>query len=304
MKRILVIGSLNVDFCILGNKIPKPSETVNADKLIINNGGKGANQAYTIGKLGGNVSMIGAVGKDLYGKNIKESLKNNNIDVKNIVELDEETGKAFINVDYKGENSISIIHGANYSVTPNFIKKYRKEIDLADIILLQLEIPLDTIKVILDYAKEKIVILDPAPATKDLMNLDLNNIYLIKPNESELSTLTNIKIKNEKSIKKAAKILLDKGIKNVLVSLGSKGSYLINNEKTVYFKSKDVPVKDTTAAGDSFIASVCLGLSQNKSLEESIEFATLVSSLVVQKIGAQNSIPELEEIKKYEENNN
>ena len=304
MKKILVIGSLNVDFCIIGNKIPKPSETVNADKLIINNGGKGANQAYTIGKLGGNVSMIGAVGNDIYGKNIKESLENTNVNVKNIIETTEETGKAFINVDYNGENSISIIHGANYSVTPNFIKNYKKEIEQADIILLQLEIPLETINVILEYAKEKIIILDPAPATKELIDINLQDIYLIKPNESELTTLTDIKIKNEKSIKKAAKILLEKGIKNVLVSLGGRGSYLINKEKTIYFKAKEVPVKDTTAAGDSFVASICLGLSQNKNLEESIKLATIVSSLVVQKIGAQNSIPELEDIKKYEENNN
>lgn len=300
MKKILVIGSLNVDFCITCDKIPRPSETVNADKLIINNGGKGANQAYTIGKLGGNVSMIGAVGNDLYGKNVKQSLKDVNVNVDNIEELGEETGKAFINVDSNGENSISIIHGANYKVSPDFIEQYKNVIDSADIILIQLEIPLETIKFILEYAKEKTIILDPAPATKDLMNLDLSDVYLVKPNESELSLLTSMKLKTKKSIIKAANILLSKGIKNVLVSLGADGCYLINKENVLYFKAREVEAKDTTAAGDSFIASVCLQLSQNKSLEESIEFATIVSSLVVQKEGAQNSIPSLEEIKNYE----
>jgi len=304
MKKILVIGSLNIDFCIIADKIPKPSETVNADKLIINNGGKGANQAYTIGKLGGNVSMIGAVGNDIYGKNIKKSLNNVNVNVDNIMELEEETGKAFINVDSKGENSISIIHGANYKVTPDFIKKYKKEIYDADIILLQLEIPLDTIKVILEYAKGKMVIIDPAPATKEFMDLDLTDVYLIKPNESELSVLTNTELKNKEDIEQAANQLLKKGVKNILVSLGSKGSCLITKEQTLYFASKKVPVKDTTAAGDSFIASICLKLSQNKSLEESIEFATIVSSLVVQKTGAQNSIPDFSEVEEYEKNNN
>lgn len=305
MKKILVIGSLNVDFCIVGNKIPMPSETVNADKLIINNGGKGANQAYTIGILGGNVSMLGAVGDDIYGKDLKESLKKVNVNTDNINEIqNEDTGKAFINVDYSGQNSISIIHGANYKVTSEFILKNKQLIDEADIILLQLEIPLDTVKTILECAKGKTIIIDPAPATKEFMNLDLTDVYLIKPNESELSVLANTELQSKESIEELAKELLKKGVKNVVVSLGGNGSCLINKEKTLYFNAKEVPVKDTTAAGDSFIASVCLKLSQNKSLEESIEFATLVSSLVVQKNGAQSSIPNLMEVEKYEKNNN
>jgi len=148
------------------------------------------------------------------------------------------------------------------------------------------------------------VIIDPAPATKEFMDLDLTDVYLIKPNESELSVLTNTELKNKEDIEQAANQLLKKGVKNILVSLGSKGSCLITKEQTLYFASKKVPVKDTTAAGDSFIASICLKLSQNKSLEESIEFATIVSSLVVQKTGAQNSIPDFSEVEEYEKNNN
>lgn len=297
MKKILVIGSLNTDFSINVEKIPLPGETVNASKLLISNGGKGANQAYTIGKLGGNVTMLGIIGTDIYGKDIKESLKKVNVNIDNIYEsLESETGKAFINVNSTGENCIAIIHGTNYLVNSDFILKNKSLIDQADIILIQLEIPMEAIKTILSLAKDKIVLLDPAPANTELMNLDLNNVFLMKPNETELQTLTQMPTNNNEEIVIAARKLLNNGVKNVIVSLGGNGSLLVNKDTALHFGAITSNVVDTTAAGDSFIASIALMLSQNYALEDAIKFATKVASLVVSKKGAQNSIPDLKEI--------
>lgn len=297
IKKVLVIGSLNVDFSINCNNMPKIGETVDARELIINNGGKGANQAYTIGNLDGNCSMLGMVGNDIYGENIKNALKEVSVNVDNISkDNNAETGKAFVMVDNNGDNSILIIHGSNYSVTSDFILKNKNIIDESDIILMQLEIPLESVSKVLSLAKDKMIILDPAPAKKEIMNFDLSGVYLMKPNETELETLTGIKIVNEKSIVEGANILLSKGVKNVIVSLGDKGSMLINSEAIKKFSATDDKAIDTTAAGDSFIASITYCLSKDLSLEESINFASKVAGITASRKGAQNSIPSLDEV--------
>ena len=297
MKKILVIGSLNMDFSIDVDKIPTPGETVNANSLIITPGGKGANQAYTIGKLEGNVQMLGMIGTDSYGQMLIDSLRNVNVDISNIYQSSQsETGKAFIYVDPAGENSIAIVHGTNYLVTKDFILNNKKLIEEADIILIQLEIPIESIDTILQIAKDKIILLDPAPANKDILNLDLSNIYLIKPNETELQVLTNMPTDSFEQIVCAANTLIKKGIKNVLVSLSDKGSLLISEKEALHFGPIPSNAIDTTAAGDSFIASIALMLSQEKSLHDAIKFATKVASIVVSRKGAQASIPNLKEV--------
>lgn len=297
MKKILVIGSLNIDFSLDVEKIPMPGETVNAKNININNGGKGANQAYTIAKLGGNVSMLGMIGNDEYGKKLKNSLKDVGVNVKNIkLNKKGETGKAFINVANNGENAITIVHGCNYDIDINFIDNNKKLIENADIILMQLEIPIETVEYILKIAKDKTIILDPAPANKKIMEMDLKNVFLMKPNETELSTLTNIQIDSDEAIKKAATILMNKGVKNVVVSLGDKGCYLFSENVSKFFPCIKKKTIDTTAAGDSFIASIAFGLSNNKNIDECIELATKVASIVVTRKGAQSSIPSIEEI--------
>ncbi|MBE6155238.1 MAG: ribokinase [Firmicutes bacterium] len=298
MKKILVIGSLNTDFSINVNKIPLPGETVNAQNLLISNGGKGANQAYTIGKLRGNVTMLGIVGTDIYGKDLIDSLKKVGVNTEFIKESNRnETGKAFIYVNPEGENCITIIHGANYLVDSHFILEHQKLIEEADIILIQLEIPLDTIQTILSLAQGKMILLDPAPANKELMNLDLTNVYLIKPNETELQTLTSMPTDTIEHTVIAAQSLIAKGIKNVIVSLGSKGSLLVSQKEAYLIDALPVKAIDTTAAGDSFIASIALKLSMGETLIEAIKFATKVASIVVTQKGAQAAIPELEDIR-------
>lgn len=305
MKKILVIGSLNVDFAINVPSIPKPGETINAKGMFINNGGKGANQAYTIGKLGGHVSMLGCVGNDIYGKSLKEALKNAGVNIDNIHESqDNETGKAFIYVDDDGENCIAIIHGSNYTLTENVIMEHQDLIADSDIILMQLEIPLESVRKILELAKDKTIILDPAPANQDILSFDLSNVFLMKPNETELNILTGIKIEDETSIIKAAHILLDKGVQNVIVSLGQKGSFLINKQETIHFDALSTDTIDTTAAGDSFVAGITLGLAKEYPLEKSIIYASHIAALTVSKKGAFESIPSIEELEEYEKKNN
>lgn len=298
MKKILVIGSLNTDFSISVNRVAKPGETIKAEGLLINNGGKGANQAYTIGKLGGNVSMLGKVGNDIYANEVIKSLSKVNVKTKKIKkEKNSETGKAFVFVGSNGENNIYIIEGANGEVTEKYIIENEKFIKKFDIILMQLEIPLSAIKKVLEIAKDKIIILDPAPANKELINFDLTNVYLMKPNESELAELTEITSTDEDSILEGAKKLLDKGVQNVLVSLGGNGSMLVNKNGHKKYEAKKSNVVDTTAAGDSFIASIALKLSEGYSLNDSILFANEVASLVVTRKGAQQSIPDIWEVK-------
>ena len=301
MKKILVIGSLNMDYSIATDKLPLPGETVIGKSLTLNPGGKGANQAYAMGKLNANVTMMGMVGNDENAKILKENLNGVNVNTIGIKEIKQNTGVAFVTVDSNGENNIIVISGANKELTKEFIDENISLIDDADIIVMQLEIPIDVVSYVASISKlrGKLVIVDPAPARSDLSDELYKNIDIIKPNETELSTLTGIKVDNESNLISAAKALLNKGVQNVIVTLGGNGSLLVNETLVKKFDALDVEVVDTTAAGDSFTAALVTYLSLDKSLEESIKFAHQVSSLVVTKYGAQSSIPTLNEVDEF-----
>ena len=290
-----------MDYSIATDKLPLPGETVIGSSYKLNPGGKGANQAYAMGKLDAAVTMLGMIGNDENGKILKNNLSSVNVNITGIKETDNNTGVAFVTVDSNGENSIIVISGANSKLNNDFINENMNLIDAADIIVMQLEIPLNVVSYVSSVAKTKgkLVILDPAPAKSDLSSELYSNIDIIKPNETELSTITGIKIDSEENLIKAAKILLNKGVKNVIVTLGGKGSLLVNENIVKRFNALDVEVVDTTAAGDSFTAALATYLSLDKSLEEAIEFAHQVSSIVVTKRGAQVSIPTLEEVNTF-----
>lgn len=299
MGKILVIGSLNMDMVMNVDHMPLAGETILCDGMKLVAGGKGANQACAAGRLGTDVTMLGAIGDDAYGKMQIESLKQAGVDVSGlIVKEGVSTGIAFITVNKEGNNSIVVVQGANACFTPEDIESHRKLIEECEIVILQLEIPLDTVLYAVKLAKKlgKTVLLDPAPAPEQFPEELYRYVDIIKPNETELAGLTGV-AEAQNHLEKAVQMLKEHGVKNVLVTLGGDGVYLdTEGEKTVRIPAKKVKVVDTTAAGDSFTAALAAMLIEGKTLKEAAEFANQVSAIVVTREGAQSSIPTLQEV--------
>lgn len=302
MSKVLVIGSLNMDFSIQVDHMPVPGETVLGNQYTLVPGGKGANQAYTLGKLEAEASMIGAVGNDENGSILVENLKKVGVNTSGIKIVDKvNTGTAFINIDSKGENNIVVIPGANHKIDEKWIDENIKLIEEADIIVMQLEIPISIVCYVAKIAKSlgKMVVLDPAPAKKDLPEELFSMVDILKPNETELQILTGRKAQTEEETVGAAQELINKGVKNVIVTLGGKGSLLVTKEKKQPFSAIDLEVVDTTAAGDSFTGALVTALAEKREIEDAINYAHLVSSIVVTKKGAQTSIPTKKEVEEF-----
>ena len=277
--------------------MPLPGETITGRDFSLVCGGKGANQAYAAAKLGGNVSMIGAVGNDEYGKMLINNLESVGVDTTGIKVLDCDTGRAFITVDSTGENSIVVVKGANGLVSKELIDEKIDLIDAADIIVMQLEIPLDVVRYVAGIArkKDKVVILDPAPAV-DLDDDLLRNIDIIKPNETELERLCGFEINNDEDVVSGALTLIDKGVEKVIVTLGDKGSMYVDYNIDKKYDAFNVEVIDTTGAGDAFTGALAKSLVDNRDISDAIKYAHFVSSIVVGKKGAQTSIPSEKEV--------
>nr|WP_317331711.1 ribokinase [uncultured Romboutsia sp.] len=300
MKNICVIGSLNMDLVVNVDTMPKPGQTIIGSNFKEVPGGKGANQAVAMARLNGNVSMIGKVGEDGFGQTLINSLKNDKVDTTYIKTTKGATGVALITVDKNAQNSIVVSPGANFEVKEEDIDNNIQAIKNSDIVVLQLETPLNTIKYALNKAKElnKYTILNPAPAVK-LDDEIIKNIDLLTPNETELEIISGVSIETEEDIQKAAQIMIEKGVKELIVTLGSKGSLYINKEKSMFKKSYKVEAVDTTAAGDSYTGALAVALSQDKCIEDAMDFASKVGALSVLKEGAQSSLPTLEDVKNF-----
>lgn len=298
MKKILVIGSLNMDTVIETPRIPAPGETIMGKSVKLVPGGKGANQVYTIGKLGGDVSMIGAVGDDSFGAMLIDNLKSVNVDVSGVERIPGgTTGQAFIPVEDTGENSIIVIGGTNGLVDEALLEKHESLMDACDIVVLQQEIPLSTVMAAKEMAvkKGKTVIVDPAPAAA-MPDEFWRDIDYIKPNETELGILTGRELHTQEEYKAAAKEMLEKGVKHLLVTLGSKGCLFLTDEEEEFIPAAKVKAVDTTAAGDCFTGAFAVALSQGKTEREAIAFAQRASAIAVTRKGAQTSVPTLEEM--------
>ena len=299
MKKILVVGSLNMDTVLSSPNIPKPGETIIGRGISHVPGGKGANQAYAIGKLGGNVAMMGAVGDDEFGAALKDNLASVNVDVSGVAALPGvPSGQAYITVEDSGQNCIVVIAGSNFEVSIPFIEERRSQIEEADIIIMQMEIPLETVIYVKDLAEKlgKTVIVDPAPAVAGLPDEFWKGIDYIKPNETELEILAGSPMTTREEIEKGAQLMLDKGVKNVVVSLGGDGIFFKNAEESAFIPTKKVKAVDTTAAGDSFTAGFAISLSKGMAVKDAIAYGQAVSGIVVQRKGAQSSIPTAEEL--------
>lgn len=304
MKKILVIGSLNLDMVVNVDHTPVAGETILSDGMELIPGGKGANQAYGAGCLGADVTMLGAVGDDAYGDILLGSLKKAGVNVSRILRRDDSpTGIAIITVNREGDNSIVVAAGANGTLSREDLDRNLDLFKDSDMILFQLEIPMETVLYGAAKAKElgKTVILDPAPAPKRFPTELYQYVDIIKPNETELEILTGMEI-TEDNLFEAAEVLRSHGVKEVIVTFGGRGVFL-NSEKwgTMRVPAKKVTAVDTTAAGDSFTAALAVMLSQNKNLKEAVEFANRVAAIVVTRKGAQSSIPRFEEVLCYKE---
>lgn len=298
INKIVVIGSCNTDMVITTDRLPKPGETVLGGNFKMFSGGKGANQAVAAARLGGNVSFIANLGDDLFGKQLIEQYKKEGIDTRYVFsDINSPTGVALITVDENGENSIAVASGANAALRPDNIEKAIDIIESTDILLMQLEIPLQTVEYAarLAHAKGAKVILNPAPATS-LSNELLKSLYAIIPNQIEAEILSGIRIADSISARKATDIIAAKGVDKVIITLGERGVFV--KDKTNYYKipAHKVKVIDTTAAGDTFCGAVCVALSEGMPVYEAAEMANKAASIAVSRQGAQSSIPFREEV--------
>lgn len=299
MNEILVVGSLNLDFVINVEHMPVAGETILGDAVALIPGGKGANQAYAVGKLGGVCKMIGAVGEDHYGELLIRNLQSVEVNTQGINVLENKpTGNAFITVNREGDNNIIVVPGANGCLTKAMIDTHMELLKVCSTVILQLEIPLEVVTYVIQLAKElgKRIILDPAPARRDFPEGFFKGIDIVKPNETELQMLIGRKLSGTEEMIDGAKELILSGVKTVIVTLGGEGCLLVNSEGHQYFPARKVTVVDTTAAGDSFTAALAVALEKGSSYEEAITFANKVSGMVVTKKGAQTSIPSIQEV--------
>ncbi|MCF0059291.1 ribokinase [Dyadobacter sp. CY356] len=289
--RILVIGSSNTDMVIKTKDFPQPGQTVLGQTFLMNPGGKGANQAVAAARLGAEVRFVAKVGKDIFGKEALEGFKKEGLITENILQTaDFPSGVASIIVNEKGENQIVVASGANMNLKPSDL---RDDIfDEVDLVLLQLEIPLDTIQYIITKCNNLNikVILNPAPAVK-LDDELLNGLYLITPNETETRLLTGILPDSPESTKEAALFFRNKGIENVIITLGKNGVYLFNKEYSEIIPAVEVVPVDTTAAGDIFNGALVTALAEGKNWIDACQFACKASAISVTRMGAQSSAP-------------
>jgi ribokinase len=302
MGRIVVIGSLNMDLVTNTKNMPKIGETIIGDSFRQIPGGKGANQAVAIARLGGNVGMIGKIGDDSFGETLKNALTQDSVDTKCIIkENDCSTGVATITVDAQANNSIIVVPGANFKITKEDIDHSLDMIHEAEMIVAQLEVPIEVVQYSLLKAKEagKYTILNPAPA-QYLEDTIVSMVDLLVPNETELEILTGIEIKNEDDVLTAARNLIKKGVKQLIVTLGEKGSIYLTEQGVHRFKAYKVDAVDTTAAGDSFVGALAVALSSKLEMTQAIDFATKVAALTVTKLGAQSSLPYLDDVIHFE----
>ncbi len=299
-KRILVIGSSNTDMTIKSDNLPLPGQTILGGRFVMGPGGKGANQAVAAKRLGGNVEFICKVGHDIFGKNAADGYKKEGIDISHILYSTEPSGVALILVDNTGENVISVAPGANGDLSVEDIESIANVIKEANYLILQLEIPTDAVIRAAKIAHEAgvYVILNPAPACK-LPNELFQYISLITPNQTETELMTGVKLINEQSFITAVENLNRMGVKDVIITLGSKGSLVCYDGKNEFVPAIKVDAVDATAAGDTFCGAVCVALSQGKNLKEAAVFATKAASLTVQKMGAQDSIPSINDINMF-----
>jgi ribokinase len=298
MKKIVVVGSLNMDLVINTPRVPKLGETIIGSNFITVPGGKGANQAVAIAKLGGDISMIGCVGEDIFGYNLLDNLKANKVKAENVQVLKGvSTGVAVITIS-GSDNFIILDSGANFKINCKMINAIKEVIIDSDMILVQLEIPLEVVQYVIDlaFANNVKIILNPAPAAGQLSDQILSKVDWLIPNESECEIITGMTIKSVNDAKSAVGLLRKRGIRNTIITMGKNGAVYNNGDKILHKPVPEVKAVDTTAAGDSFIGALAVSLTEGNNIDEAVEFGNKAGMLTVMKLGAQSSLPLRQEV--------
>ncbi len=298
-KPIVVIGSLNMDFVVQMEKLPLRGETVRGWAFQMLPGGKGANQACTAGRLGGCCRMVGCVGEDVFGEQLKSSLQSAGVDTGAVKTVREEaTGVALINVESGGQNQIVVAAGANARLSPVDVESALIMVQ-EGYLLTQLESPMETVEAAARLARARgmVTILDPAPA-RPLSTSLLQNIDLLTPNETEALLLLGQRASavNLEEAREIASQLLKRGPRQIIVKLGEKGAWLADWQGGRHFPAPKVTAVDTTAAGDTFNGALAVGLAEGRSLDQAIPFANCAAAISVTRLGAQASIPSRHEV--------
>ena len=296
--KIVVVGSSNTDMIIKTPSLPRAGETVLGGEFSMAAGGKGANQAVAAARAGGNVTLIACLGEDIFGEQALEGFVGDGINVEHIFrDSDTPSGIALIFVDEGGENSIAVASGANARLMPRHIEQAEEAIASADILVMQLETPIETVNAVavLAASHDVKVILNPAPA-RPLEGEILRHVSILTPNETEAVMLTGIRIRNGKGAEKAAGALLNMGVDAALITMGAGGAYLATPDSGEMVTGYGVRSVDTTGAGDVFNGALATALAEGRTLLEAARFANAAAALSVTKLGAQPSVPHRKEI--------
>lgn len=300
-SNIVVVGSSNVDMIAKVKHLPKPGETVGQAIFSQAFGGKGANQAVAARRAGGEVSFITCLGSDVLGQNMLQALTAEGINTNHaFIDQKNPTGTALILVDEQGENSIAVAPGANSSLTPSLIDEARFVISGADFILLQMEVPLETVTYVIEFAASlgKKVLLNPAPAYK-LDEKIFKYLHILVMNETEAEIMTGIKVSTKEEAMLAADEVLRRGTEIAIITMGEQGAYYATRREKKWIEAYQVQAVDTTAAGDVFCGTLATALHKNYRLPEALKFACAAAALSVTKMGAQPSAPTEQEIKAF-----
>jgi ribokinase len=301
MGKITVVGSSNTDMIMQLENIPRPGETLLGNKFSTAAGGKGANQAVGAARAGGNVNFIASIGNDVLGDTAVEGFRKENIDTTFIFrDSQNPSGVAFIFIDNNGENSIGVASGSNFDLSPKNIDSAIDSIHSSDVILTQLETPLNTVEYLakIIHSQDSIFILNPAPA-QDLSDELLQNTDIITPNETEAEMLTGIEIRDSNSAKLACDKLHQIGVKTVIITMGEKGAYLSDQETNQLIPSYSVNAIDTTGAGDIFNGVLAVGIANKQDLPSAVGYANAAAALSVTILGAQPSAPTIDFINEF-----
>ncbi|MBM1195489.1 ribokinase [Pseudomonas weihenstephanensis] len=299
---VVVVGSLNMDLVTRTERLPQPGETLFGHSLATVHGGKGANQAVAAARLGAQVAMIGCVGSDAYGLQLREGLLAEQIDCHGVRNVEGGvSGVALIVVDANSQNTIVVVPGTNACLVSQDIDACDSALQKADVIVCQLEVPMSTVGYTLDRGRalNKTVILNPAPASGPLPVEWYDAVDYLIPNESEAQALSGVVVDSLDSAELAARTLMGFGAGKVIVTLGAQGALFVSEQRAVHFAAPKVLAVDATAAGDTFVGAFSAALAAGRSEDQAIRFAQVAAALSVTRSGAQPSIPYLSDVEGF-----